>query len=214
MDVLISTVNAADIGWKADTCKLQSHHENYCQKDGASNLAQVTDPISLAGTKDFAAQGDKTFAQVLTKVQKYQKSYTKSDDINDSEVPATYDFRNIEGYDFTNPVRDQGHCGSCYTEAFNQAVESRLKIKYGQKVPVLSAQHVLSCNYMTEGCQGGWPHLNGFYMEQAYMVTDQCAPYQAKTKGVTCKSFEKCAPQAKVIKTRYVGGGWGEVSEK
>ena len=165
MDVLISIVNDADIGWKADTCKLQSHHENYCQKDNSTNLAQVSDPISLAGTKDFAAKGDKVFTQVLAKVQKYQKQFKNSDEIPDAEIPAVYDFRNIEGYDFTNPVRDQGHCGSCYTAAFNQAVESRLKIKYGQKVPMLSAQHVLSCNYLTEGCQGGWPHLNGFFME-------------------------------------------------
>lgn len=214
MDVLIESINAADIGWKADTCKLQSHHENYCQKDEATKLAQVSDPISLAGTKDFAAAGDKQFTQVLAKVQKYQKQYKTSEDIAESEIPVQYDFRNIEGYDFTNAVRDQGHCGSCYTEAFNQAVESRLKIKYGKKVPVLSAQHVLSCNYMTEGCQGGWPHLNGFFAEQAYLVSDKCAPYQGKTKGVLCKQFEKCQPEAKVIKTRYVGGGWGEVSEK
>lgn len=59
MDVLISSINSADIGWKADTCKLQSHHENYCQKDETTKLAQETDPISLAGTKDFAAKGDK-----------------------------------------------------------------------------------------------------------------------------------------------------------
>lgn len=119
MDVLIQVVNDADIGWKADTCKLQSDHENYCQKDNSTKLAQVSDPISLAGTKDFAAKGDKVFTQVLANVQKYMKQYKNSDEIPDSEIPAVYDFRNIEGYDFTNPVRDQGHCGSCYTEAFN-----------------------------------------------------------------------------------------------
>jgi len=88
MDVLISSINAADIGWKADTCKLQSHHENYCQKDETTKLAQETDPISLAGTKDFAAPGDKQFKQVLEKVQKYQKNYKNSDDIADSEIPV------------------------------------------------------------------------------------------------------------------------------
>ena len=135
-------------------------------------LIQEFSPISLSGTKDFAAQGDKAFAQVLEKVQKYQKNYKQSEEIADSEVPTTYDFRNIDGYDFTNSVRDQGGCGSCYTVAFVQAIESRLKIKYGQKVPELSSQHILSCNFMNEGCQGGWPHMNGFFMEQAYMVSE------------------------------------------
>ena len=29
MDLLISTLNDADLGWKADTCKLQKHHAKY-----------------------------------------------------------------------------------------------------------------------------------------------------------------------------------------
>lgn len=52
------------------------------------------------------------------------------------------------------------------------------------------------------------------FYEQAYLVAEQCGPYKGQTKGIHCKQFEKCAPAAKVIKTRFVGGGWGEVSEK
>lgn len=29
MDLLISTINKADLGWKASTCKLQKHHQDY-----------------------------------------------------------------------------------------------------------------------------------------------------------------------------------------
>ena len=35
--------------------------------DEATKLAQVSDPISLAGTKDFAAKGDKQFTEVLAR---------------------------------------------------------------------------------------------------------------------------------------------------
>jgi hypothetical protein len=41
-DVLIQTVNEADLGWKADVCKYQKHHANYgehCEAAGAVNLA-------------------------------------------------------------------------------------------------------------------------------------------------------------------------------
>ena len=51
----------------------------------------------------------------------------------DSVIPKTYDFRNIENYDFTGPTRDQKECGSCYTLGFIQASEARLKLKHGTK---------------------------------------------------------------------------------
>jgi hypothetical protein len=62
-------------------------------------------------------------------------------------------------------------------------VESRLKVKYGKAVPVLSSQQIISCNPLTEGCGGGWPHLNAYFMEHGYMVEESCAPYKAMTKG-------------------------------
>jgi C1A family cysteine protease len=53
-------------------------------------------------------------------------------------IPESFDLRSIDGFDFTNPLRDQGACGSCYTVSFTQAMESRLKVKYGKEVPELS----------------------------------------------------------------------------
>ena len=34
------------------------------------------------------------------------KKYKNAEDIPDNLVPETYDFRNIDGYDFTGEVRD------------------------------------------------------------------------------------------------------------
>lgn len=44
-DILIEAINNMEIGWKADTCKLQEHHASYgshckAQKEEV-NLAQV-----------------------------------------------------------------------------------------------------------------------------------------------------------------------------
>lgn len=195
MDLLISWINGAGLGWKADACKLQEHHQDYCQNedDAEEDVENVDDGeeednlVELDEWKDFAGVDDKEFAKTLEQAQQYQKKYKSANEIPDSELPQNYDFRNINGYDFTNRVRDQDVCGACYTLAFNQAIESRLKLRYGKKMPVLSAQQVLNCNFLTEGCQGGLPHLNGLFMEQAYLVGENCAPYQGKTKGVQCK---------------------------
>lgn len=163
MDLLISTVNQANLGWKASTCKLQKSHKDYgkgqnCEDDDflmiadddtaksrpihpQNMLAQVSNEQRVGMTLyEFGAQDDKLFKETLEKAQKWQKQYKNAQDIPDSDIPDSYDFRNINGYDFTGPVRDQGKCGSCYTVAFTQAMEARLKLKYGKKVPVLSSQ--------------------------------------------------------------------------
>ena len=37
MDLLISTLNDADLGWTADTCKLQKHHARYGEGRSCDN---------------------------------------------------------------------------------------------------------------------------------------------------------------------------------
>lgn len=92
-------------------------------------------------------------------------------------------------------------------------MESKLKVKYGQQIPTLSPQFLLNCNYMTEGCEGGWPHLNAYFAENGYMVEESCAPYLGVTLGQHCSSFASCAPVAKVSKAWNVGGAYGQSSE-
>lgn len=107
----------------------------------------------------------------------WYNKYNSADEIPDKLIPESYDFRNIDGFDFTNPLRDQGACGSCYTVSFTQVIESRLKLRYGKKVPVLSPQQLMTCNYMNEGCDGGWSFFHGYLAENGYLVSEKCAPY-------------------------------------
>jgi hypothetical protein len=51
---------------------------------------------------------------------------------------------------------------------------------------------------MNEGCDGGWPFFHGFFAENGYLVTDDCAPYLAHTKGDSCNNYEKCEPHSKI----------------
>jgi len=46
------------------------------------------------------------------------KKYPDADSIPEREIPKNYTFKNIEGYNFMQPVRDQAACGSCYTTSF------------------------------------------------------------------------------------------------
>lgn len=140
--------------------------------------------------------------------------FKQASDIPDSELPESLDFRNIDGYDFTSYFRNQAHCGSCYTISFTQVMEARLKLKYGKQPPMLSPQMLMTCNYMNEACDGGWPHFNVFLAENAHLVAEDCAPYKGRSKGDHCGSYEQCKPISKVEQSYFVGGGWGATSER
>lgn len=132
-DLAISFINSQDFGWKADVCKLQKHHVDYGSHCDSQILAQVDSESEIEDvpkekakepaktqTKVKAKFGDNSteFKKALEKVQSYSKKYKTADEIPDSELPESYDFTNIDGFDFTGPVRDQGACGSCYTVSF------------------------------------------------------------------------------------------------
>lgn len=163
---------------------------------------------------EFGKKGGQAFAQAYSSVQQWYSNFSTADAIPDNMIPESYDLRNIDGFDFTNPLRDQGACGSCYTVSFTQVIESRLKQRYGKKVPVLSPQQLMMCNYLNEGCDGGWSFFHGFLAENGYMVSEKCAPYLARTKNDKCKNYEKCKPIAKVKQSYFIGGAYGESSEK
>jgi hypothetical protein len=214
-DLLISTINDMDLGWKADVCKLQKHHPSYgshCE-DQALNLAQVQAKADLESENKLFEE-HQNFQAAWSEAKMFQKKYPDAQSIPDSELPENFDWRDIKGVDFTSKHRDQGHCGSCYTVSFTQIAEMRLKLKYGKKQPILSPQFLMTCNYMNEGCDGGWPFFHGFMAENGYLVTEECAPYKGKTKGDSCDRYQSCAPHSKIDNTYFVGKGYGDSSEK
>ena len=62
-------------------------------------------------------EGD-DFTAAMTKINHYKKKYKTAEEIPEKDIPASYDLRNIDGFDFTGKVRDQEGCGSCYTMSF------------------------------------------------------------------------------------------------
>jgi len=59
---------------------------------------------------------------------------------------------------------------------------------------------------MNEGCNGGWALFHGIFAENANLISEKCAPYQATTAKWSCGDFKHCKPIAKVNKSYYVGG--------
>ena len=115
--------------------------------------------------------------------------YDKVNNSTNTTVLPEVDYRS-----YTNSVKSQGSCGSCYAFATITAVEANYNIQYeklyGQKengtklvVPVLAPQQIIDCVYWGArrwGCQGGWMPLvmekmsvtgMGFVPESQYEYT-------------------------------------------
>lgn len=45
--------------------------------------------------------------------------------------------------------------------------------------------------------------MNGFFAENGGLVSENCAPYQATTKGLSCANFASCPVLARV-KNSYI----------
>ena len=63
---------------------------------------------------------------------------------------------------------------------------------------------MLECNYLNEGCYGGWSIFNGYLAQNGHLVSEQCGPYKGTTKGDSCHTYEKCDPVAKVTDSYFI----------
>ena len=73
-----------------------------------------------------------------------------------------------------------------------------------------------SCNFLTEGCHGGWTYLGGMFLQTYYTVTEECAPYIAEIneENGSCHEYGHCPPIAKFRDFYFVGGSYGDMTEE
>lgn len=164
-DLMINSINDDEYGVRANTCMLQKSNSRYGEGKNCEQSLFMIDQSLAKDEKKFGDSNDDSFKKALEYAQQWQKKYSDAQDIPDDEIPDTHDFRNIMGYDFTSEHLNQGHCGSCYTVAFTQAVNARLRLRYGKDIESVAPQQMLQCNFLQEGCKGGQPILDAFFYE-------------------------------------------------
>lgn len=96
----------------------------------------------------------------------------------------SFDWRNINGQDFTTAVKDQGGCGSCWAFAPSGALESKLEITSGNPNwnPDVSEQHLL-CDGTAGSCSGGYEYLAIKFFRDTGVVSEAELPYQASSNS-------------------------------
>ncbi|CAL9030313.1 unnamed protein product [Prunus brigantina] len=78
-------------------------------------------------------------------------TYVAEDDYADIP-PVSIDWRDEK---LVTPVKNQGHCGSCWAFAAVAAVEGSMAWNYGINTS-LSEQQILDCSGNADGCKGGF----------------------------------------------------------
>ncbi|XP_035285349.1 cathepsin L1-like [Anguilla anguilla] len=94
-------------------------------------------------------------------------------------LPRSVDWRR-KG--MVSPVRDQGHCGSCWAFSVSGAMEGLMKRQTGKLVP-LSPQNLLDCSssYGNLGCNGGYLSKTFRYIiENKGIDSDSSYPYESR----------------------------------
>lgn len=118
----------------------------------------------------------------------------------------------MNGQNYDSPFKYQGFCGSCYSMATVQMLETRVRIMSNNTHRVvLSSQDAVSCSRYNQGCDGGYPFLVAKHAQDFGIVPDDCLPY---APGTDCG--RKCAnPSMRVGVTQYyyVGGYYGGCTE-
>lgn len=191
---LVNEINTGKRTWTASLKEISN--QSFAQKKGLQ-LIQLE-------------SGEIENKEVLSMAQKYALGQTA---ITKEDLPQSFDWRDFQGENFVPEIKDQGACGSCYTISIITALEARTRIHYGKKLSY-SPQFSLNCNFLTEGCDGGWSMFVGFFAESFGLVSEECAPYKASTSNNSCSDHSSCEIIAKVKRASPVGNFYGASSEE
>lgn len=127
-------------------------------------------------------------------------------------LPASFDWRDVDGVNYVSPVRDQKSCGSCYAFGSMGMLEARLRVATdNRRDDVFSTQDVMTCTNIAQGCSGGFNFLSGGRqaLEQG-VVSEECNPYEAKDEE--CDTDKSCS-RTYVSEYEYIGGYYGATNE-
>jgi C1A family cysteine protease len=163
-----------------DLCDNCPTVRNPSQTDSNNNkIGDACDPCPL-GTKDTDGDGiqDECDSCLLDKAN----TCNLCQKATSGQLPASFDWRHMDGKNYITTVKDQAACGSCYAQSSVGAVEAKHNIEAKSQSPNfdLAQQYFVSpCFSGVGSCLGGW-HTEVFKRIKTDGVFDEaCMPYNS-----------------------------------
>ncbi len=99
-------------------------------------------------------------------------------------LPDSFDWREVNGK-CIHKVRNQGKCGSCWAHSASEFFSDRICIKSkGEIDVVLSPQQLVDCDFVDQGCNGGFLTTPLLYYGTIGGNDEQCyGPYVSGETG-------------------------------
>jgi len=172
------------------------------------------------GLNQFSDMSDEEFsAKVLMTSQNCSATHRATPDLarmlraQTLDLPARIDWRERG---VISEVKNQGHCGSCWTFSTTGCLEAHMAIKTDTwHRPILSEQQLVDCaqDFDNAGCNGGLPSHAFEYIKAAggldtefhypYKAVDGTCAASKRAQGVRSGAFE---PHSNGIGAQVLGG--------
>lgn len=124
----------------------------------------------------------------------FDESFVDMTKNRDSKLPASFDWRNVNGVSYTAPVLNQGSCGSCVAFAAVTTLETQMNVtRQRPESPwSFSPQHLFSCGGGL--CEKGWQLFGaGQYLKADGIPDEACFPYESGATGKDAACSQTCA---------------------
>ncbi|RLF37496.1 MAG: hypothetical protein DRM99_00150 [Thermoplasmata archaeon] len=174
----ISIINASNIKTNSKNTRWGKE-----QNDSDKKLIEIKKAIEEKHARwvaDYTSAVDK-YSDMFTKglgcriEKKDEKEYEKV--TYDGSVPSSWDWRDVNGTDWTTSIKDQGQCGSCVAFGVIGALEPLVQISVGKPFGCdLSEADLFFCG--GGRCSMGWSLDEAANFLKSTGVTDEaCFPY-------------------------------------
>jgi len=131
-------------------------------------------------------------------------------------LPKSFDWGDVNGVNFLEPVMDQADCGSCYAASSVRMLTARHKIRLNDTSALpWSINFPLHCSEYNQGCKGGYGFLLSKWSEDVGLLPATCMRYDtAGTCKLECDLKTLPGKRYRAANHRYVGSFYGRANEQ